>query len=114
MHYVEFCKIKQRLNQFNVLYSLSGTLYDSKVGQSSIIEHNLISFYLERFADENMARGQERSDQPAERTHTQNDSGHPNSSLVCFKQIFRGREIDNSQQVAPDNTDDIDFSEKSQ
>ena len=43
MHDVEFCKIKQGLIQFNVLCSLSGTLYDSKVGQSSIIEHNLIA-----------------------------------------------------------------------
>ena len=88
MHDVEFCKIKQGLIQFNVLSSLSGTLYDSKVGQSSIIEHNLISFYLERFADENTIRGQERSDQPAERTHTQSDSGHPNSSLVCLLTNF--------------------------
>ena len=69
--------------------SLSGTVYDFKVGQSSIREHNLISFYLERFADENTARGQERSDQPAERTHTQSDSGHPNSSLVCLLTDFQ-------------------------
>ena len=88
MHDVEFCKIKQGLIQFNVLYSFSGTLYDSKVGQSSIIEHNLISFYLERFADENTARGQERSDQPAKRIHTQSDSGHSNSSLVYLLTDF--------------------------
>ena len=67
---------------------LSGTQYDSKVGQSSIIEHNLTSFNLERFADKNTARGQERSDQPAERTHTQSDSDHPNSSLECLLTDF--------------------------
>ena len=88
MQDVEFCKIKQGLIQFNVLSSLSGTLYDSKVGQSSIIKHNLISFYLERFTDENTARGQERSDQPAKRIHTKSDSGHPNSSLVCLLTNF--------------------------
>jgi hypothetical protein len=88
VHDVEFCKIKQGLIQFNVLSSLSGTLYDSKVGQSSIIEHNLISFYHESFVDDNTARRQERSDQPSERTHTQIDSGRPNSSLVCLLTDF--------------------------
>ena len=62
---LNFVKIKQGFIQFNVLSSLRGTVYDSKVGQSSIIEHNLISFYLERFVDKNTARGQERSDQSA-------------------------------------------------
>ena len=89
--------------------SLSGTLYDSNVRQSSIIKHNLISFYLERFVDENTARGQERFDQPAKRTHTQSDSGHPNSSLVCLLTDLQGREIDNPQYVALDNVDDINF-----
>ena len=71
MHDVELCKIKQGLIQLNVLSSLSGTLYDFKVGQSLIIEHNLISVYLEKFVDENTARGRERSDQPAKRPYAE-------------------------------------------
>jgi hypothetical protein len=108
------CKIKQSLIQFNVLSSLSGTLYDLIVGQSSIREHNLIGFYLDRFVDENTARGQEGSVQPAERTHTQSNSDHPNSSVVDLLVDLRGREIDNPQYVAPDNADDIDFPNESE
>ena len=93
------CKIKQGLIQSNVLFSLSGTLYDLIVDQSSIREHNLISFYLDRFVDENTARGQEGSAQPAERTHTQSNSGHPNSSLVGLLTDLRGREINNPWQL---------------
>ena len=109
---VEFCKIKQGLIQFHVLSLLSGTLYDPKTGSSSIIEYNLIRFYLERFVDENTARGLERSDQPAERTHTQSNSGHPNSSVVCLLTDLREREIDKPQYLVLDNADEIDFSKE--
>ena len=108
------CKIKQSLIQFEVLSLLSGTLYDLIVGQSSIREYNLIGFYLDRFVDENTARSQEGSVQPAERIHTQSNSGNPNSRLVNSLIDLRGREIDNPQYVAPDNADDIDFPNESQ
>ena len=114
IEFLKKCKIKQSLFQFNVLSSLSGTLYDLIVGQSSIREHNLISFYLDRFVDENTARSHEGSVQPAERTNTQSNSGHANSSLVSSLIDLRGREIDNPQYVAPNNADDIDFPNESQ
>ena len=44
----------------------------------------------------------------------QSNSGHPNSSVVSSLIDLRGREIDNPQYVAPDNVDDIDFSNESQ
>ena len=84
--------------------SLSGTLYDLIVGQSSIREHNLISFYLDRFVDENTARGHERSVQPAERTHTQSNSGHPNSSLVNLLIDLREREIQTTLTISTSQT----------
>ena len=79
-----------------------------------ISEHNLISFYLDRFVKENTARGHEGSVQPAERTHTQSNSDHPNSSVVNSLIDLRVCEIDNPQYVAPDNADDIDLPDESQ
>ena len=100
--------------EFNVLPSLRGSQYDIIVGEKSIIAHNLVSFYHDRFVREIENKGCEGSVQPATRAHTRSNSSHPNLELSIATIDHRGREIDNSQYVAPDNADDVDFVEEAQ
>jgi hypothetical protein len=106
--------IKTCLIEFNVLPSLSGSQYDVIVSEKSIIEYNLVSFYYDRFVRETENEGREGSVQPVERTHTRDNSGHPNLVHSVAVMDYRGREIDNPQYVAPDNADDVDFEEEAQ
>ena len=43
--------------EFNVMSSLSGSRYDIIVVEKSIIAHNLLSFYFDRFAKDSDHKG---------------------------------------------------------
>jgi hypothetical protein len=100
--------------EFNVLPSLRGSLYDIILGEKSIIAHNLVSVYYNRFVKEIENKGREGSDQPVKHAHMQDNSGSPNLVHSVAMMDHRGREIDNPQYVAPDNTDDIDYVDEAQ